>query len=143
MEFVLDVSKWRSGGTGSEKLGRGDTLLLNRQGYQCCVGQFLEQCGVPREHLKTVGTACSALRSTNKPPRSTRFFAREVGLWFDDTRIAVKLYGINDDSESPKNDIFGDLIVRTVRQKIKAIREILAKRGHTLRVVNLVETLSK
>ena len=53
-ELVLDYKIWRSGGPfhyHGEVVGEGDTQLLNEGGYMCCLGQFCEQAGVPRDSL--------------------------------------------------------------------------------------------
>lgn len=38
--YTIDESKWRSA-----SCGEGPTLLLNQQGYMCCLGQVMEQDG--------------------------------------------------------------------------------------------------
>jgi hypothetical protein len=42
-KLILDYSKWRSGGKGPNRVGKGDTLLLNDEGFMCCLGQFCKQ----------------------------------------------------------------------------------------------------
>lgn len=44
-KLVLDYSTWRCGGdtVNINKLGEGNTQLLNRQGFMCCLGQFSMQ----------------------------------------------------------------------------------------------------
>lgn len=51
MQFTLDVSKWRCGFESENKLGDGNTMLLNDEGYMCCLGQFSQQCGVLQDDL--------------------------------------------------------------------------------------------
>jgi hypothetical protein len=43
--FTIDRSKWFRGGKPE------DSRLLRDDGKQCCVGFYLEACGVPRKHL--------------------------------------------------------------------------------------------
>lgn len=54
-ELVLDYEIWRSGGPYNLKelniVGKGSTELLNKEGYMCCLGQFCQQAGVPRNDL--------------------------------------------------------------------------------------------
>lgn len=45
MEFTIDRSKWRCGSTGNYAKGLGETSLLNREGYMCCLGQISKQLG--------------------------------------------------------------------------------------------------
>lgn len=51
MKFVIDRKKWRCGQDGANSLGRGETKLLNAEGYMCCLGQICEQSGISREVL--------------------------------------------------------------------------------------------
>jgi len=39
-KLIIDRSKWRTGGNSSSEnmTGKGDTLLLNPQGFMCCLG---------------------------------------------------------------------------------------------------------
>lgn len=39
-KLILDYSKWRCGDNGENKLGDGNTALLNDKGFMCCLGQF-------------------------------------------------------------------------------------------------------
>lgn len=55
-KLVLDYKIWRSGGSGSHKVGRGNTLLLNNEGYQCCLGQFAKQFGCTNSEI--YGRSC-------------------------------------------------------------------------------------
>jgi hypothetical protein len=54
-QLIIDRSKWRTGGSISdpERLNKyGNTLLLNRQGYMCCLGFYCEQLGgIPKDKL--------------------------------------------------------------------------------------------
>lgn len=58
-KLILDYSKWRSGGSGgSYKIGKGNTSLLNDQGYMCCLGQFALQLGAEeKDVLNTLAPA--------------------------------------------------------------------------------------
>lgn len=38
MEITIDCSKWRTGRWFEEATGKGETLLLNKEGYMCCLG---------------------------------------------------------------------------------------------------------
>jgi len=42
-QITITRSKWRCGGDGKHKLGEGETLLKNEQGFMCCLGQWVEQ----------------------------------------------------------------------------------------------------
>ncbi len=52
-EVIIDRSKWRCGAERAYSLGdddeishgKGDTMLLNDEGYKCCLGFACEQLG--------------------------------------------------------------------------------------------------
>lgn len=66
LEFKLDLDKWICGkGQGFlspdsypviNSLGKGETSLLNPQGFMCCLGQFCTQHGVDLLPTTLVGT---------------------------------------------------------------------------------------
>ena len=47
MKFVIDRSRWKNA-----KHGLGTTLLLNSQGYMCCLGQVSKQLGASDEQIE-------------------------------------------------------------------------------------------
>lgn len=64
-KFVIDRSKWVCGwkdldsrqlkSTDSRsKYGRGKAKLLNKEGFQCCLGQISSQCGIEDDVLLDV-----------------------------------------------------------------------------------------
>ena len=46
MKFTIPRNKWRN-----SHHGKGTTLLLNREGYQCCLGFCAEQLGIEHKTL--------------------------------------------------------------------------------------------
>lgn len=53
-KIVIDRAKWRTGAKNPNvATGLGDTLLLNDQGYMCCLGFICKAAGVPDDRLKT------------------------------------------------------------------------------------------
>lgn len=53
----IDRSKWRTGGNwGKHRTGEGDTELLNKEGYMCCLGFRCNQLGVPKKDLLGVSS---------------------------------------------------------------------------------------
>jgi hypothetical protein len=40
-QLVIDRSKWRTGNDGEHQTGEGDTRLINKQGYMCCLGFYM------------------------------------------------------------------------------------------------------
>ena len=40
-QLIIDRSKWRTGNDGEHQTGEGDTRLINKQGYMCCLGFYM------------------------------------------------------------------------------------------------------
>lgn len=53
--LIIDRSKWRTGEGGLNETGKGDTMLLNKQGFMCCLGFRCNQMGIPKKHLLNKG----------------------------------------------------------------------------------------
>lgn len=126
MNYTLDLARWRCGRYGpfgTHSLGAGDTLMLNSSGYECCMGQFARQKGVPEEHLLNAAEPQSVAIRMGKI--YDRAFVRKPGRIYRHTALGFKLLEINDDPNA------------TIEQKIILIREALAKKGHTLTVLGL------
>ena len=48
-KFIIDRSKWRCGGhlgASENAVGEGETMLLNEEGFMCCLGQVAKQLGI-------------------------------------------------------------------------------------------------
>lgn len=54
--LIIDRSKWRSGDFSNNETGEGNTLLLNQEGYMCCLGFRCHQMGIPKENLINIGS---------------------------------------------------------------------------------------
>lgn len=60
--LIIDRSKWRTGGDHNffksiqSMTGKGDTQLLNDQGFMCCLGFRCHQMGVPKKELLNMAT---------------------------------------------------------------------------------------
>jgi hypothetical protein len=54
--LIINRAKWRTGQDGETETGKGDTQLLNKEGYMCCLGFRCQQMGVPRKLLLEEGT---------------------------------------------------------------------------------------
>ena len=46
IKVVINRSKWRTGGHSAVSTGVGDTLLLNAEGYMCCLGFCCKALGL-------------------------------------------------------------------------------------------------
>lgn len=54
--LIIDRSKWRTGEGSFSETGKGDTQLLNKQGFMCCLGFRCNQMGIPKKDLLNKGT---------------------------------------------------------------------------------------
>ncbi len=140
MEFVLDVSKWVCGifCEPESHMGDGPSQLLNEQGYQCCVGQFAEQCGTSRDKMLGRG----GILGTDKfdgdlTPLQTTIVHADYDGQIDRGPLHAWLYPINDDGEwSPDETGARRRLTRSIPEKIEEIRRLLGQAGHTLKVIN-------
>jgi len=51
-KFQIDRAKWRTGRYDRDDRRAGRTALLNAEGFQCCLGFYLESAGIGREVLR-------------------------------------------------------------------------------------------
>ena len=122
MEYILDVAKWRCGSQGPFMLGEGRTLMLNEEGYMCCLGQFAAQKGVGLDRLLDKGSPAYL-----KSMYDESFCIVPYGYHPDDTfntDLAASLMSVNDNDTT------------TPEEKIQIIRKKLEEHGHTLKVIN-------
>ncbi len=71
-------------------VGEGYTRLYNPEGYQCCVGQFSEQAGVPKEQLLNVSNPAKLVERGYVIKTLTTFI-------FDNNELTVDAVKINDE----------------------------------------------
>jgi hypothetical protein len=74
IKVVIDRSKWRTGHESRHCTGRGDTKLLNTEGYMCCLGFCCKasRVGVNRIQDRT------RPRSIIEPPQTTGYLPQRV-----------------------------------------------------------------
>jgi len=107
----ISRSKWRTGGGGRNKTGRGQTMLLNNEGYMCCLGFRCNQLGIPKKDLLDKMQP-SYLRGWEIPDLIT---TRQ-----DDSAFCGKAMEINDSPEL------------TAREREKQLIAHFAKKGTTV-----------
>lgn len=123
--YTLDCSTWRSGGEGKFTLGKGQTHLLNNEGYSCCLGQFALQVGVDKDLLLNVGCPDDVMTDQSYDEAFQVVLVEEgEDVERRDTLLALDLMRANDN---------GDL---TLDGRISRISELLEKYGHELVVIN-------
>ena len=125
-EYTLDISKWRSGGNGPNQLGKGETRLLNKHGYSCPLGQFALDAGVDPLILEGACVNPSDLSNVLGKVYDHNFAKLSNPAYsgrYENTRLAINIMRISDG------------IYTTYQQKIKKIRRVLEREGHTLKVI--------
>ena len=132
-DFVLDVSKWRCGGsicTSNLVIGEGDTKLLNEEGYMCCLGQFAEQAGFVKDLLMNVNYPDMILRYTDRESltESQKDYLDIFVVNGFMTKLSMELSQLNDAGISTYQDLV---------DKIESIKNLLTEHGYTLNVVNM------
>lgn len=110
--FYLSLSKWRCGEKGPNKIGDGSTMLLNQEGFMCCLGQGVKQFD-----------ASADIRGRFYPPSSgTKYplFVKDD----ESTIFSLDAVGINDDEDL------------TTEERVVALEFLLQGEGYRLMVVN-------
>ena len=114
-KLTLDYSKWRSGEDGPNKIGQGTTSLLNKEGFQCCLGMWCEQQGVDKSWLLDNG-------EPGEIEEPIPLF--NASPYYGNTTLSDDCIAIN------------DRISTTPEEKIQQLSERLAKEDIELEVIN-------
>ena len=132
--LTLDYAKWVHGNS-SEK--RGDSALLNDEGYQCCLGQFAQQAGVSRKDMKREdgpsALTCAITNLSTRPSEKTIKSRLRVGLraWPKSTKLTSRAITINDSYDT------------TIAKKVSKLRKLFASYGYTIKLKNFPKTVLK
>lgn len=118
MKFVIDTKKWRTGSEGSNKTGEGNTLLLNKEGFMCCLGMCLQQIGV--DDVDLFGELTPASVKSNLD--AMKIF-RNGFLFEPSNSFAKEAIRINDKEST------------TVDEKKEKLIELFAKNGHEIEFI--------
>jgi hypothetical protein len=94
-EFTISRSTWRSGDDGIHKHGNGLTLLQNKEGYCCCLGQIAKQIGFVEKDIAYRGEPC--LIPKLQPCILTRLDDYDDGDYYYNSKFSDELMAINDD----------------------------------------------
>lgn len=107
IKVVIDRGKWRTGSCGRDQTGKGDTALLNKEGYMCCLGFCMVASKVAKKNLLGVSAPGSCLIQDaidpNKARRSSgvRALTQKSSLTkFKNSIFAHNAMDINDSVES-------------------------------------------
>ncbi len=126
IKLILDYATWRCGKWGPFHLGEGNTCLRNREGFECCLGQFSPQMcptPLPKEDLFNKGT-----------PGSLNIFI--PGL----TKISPE-HGFIDNTELSNAAMYiNDSTVSTPDVKIEQLKVLFSAEGYEIEVINKPST---
>ena len=122
--FVLDFATWRSGkDSPANAVGKGETKLLNEQGYMCCLGQYCLQAGISRENILNKATPIIVRKEI---PLLNYSFKGEV--YMKGSMITTKFtdvaIGINDNPTT------------TPETKIEQLKKLFESKGVSFTVIN-------
>jgi len=121
----LYLNKWRCGSYSADhkcRMGKGVTDLLNLEGFQCCIGQFSSQFGIPDSELVGEPNPAMLAKSGKKLPEEyVKLFLADC--LSDNSKLTRELISINDDTSI------------TVEDKIKGIERILKENEIELEVI--------
>jgi len=108
MKFTIDRSKWRTGRYGvsdDEVPNIGPSQLLNEDGFMCCLGFYLEACGLHRDALFTQLDPSQVLESDAAEPEQIPAWLLnagdldETGGKVQSSDLCNSLISDNDDDE--------------------------------------------
>ena len=122
--FTIDCNTWRCGDNGKYKLGEGNTALLNKKGYMCCLGQVALQLDVHEADL--LGKGEPDQLDIDIELLTIRYNGDEEELSIiANSELSSDAMRINDSTES------------TVSQKMKELKELFNDNGYGLEFINI------
>lgn len=132
-KFVLDYSTWRSGGEeyddSDNVVGKGDTELLNEEGYMCCLGQLCLQLGLVEEDIRdytSPGTVAKYKEHTTEKLIPLLATSHRIDT---NSAFSLRAMEINDNSEF------------TIGKRIAHLKKLFVENGIEMEVINMPESL--
>lgn len=126
--FTLDYLKWKCGHGSSckhSKHGKGQTLLENCFGFQCCLGQFYCQLGA--KDIDGISTPVAYGKIDGSKYQNP--FISEISE--ENTDLSNDCIKINDD------------LLTTIATKVNLLKERLKQDGFILRLKNFPQYILK
>lgn len=120
--LTLNYATWRSGKDGENAVGIGRTLLLNQEGYMCCLGQWCLQAGLSVNDIQDIGL-----------PESMEATARTTLLKHEDFG---KLLGQRGNTFLERAITINDTRTTTAREKMKQLKQLCKGNNITLKIIN-------
>ena len=121
--FTIDCNTWRCGDNGKYKLGEGNTVLLNDEGFMCCLGQVALQLDVHEADL--LGKGEPDQLDIDIELLTIRYNGDEEEFIIANSVLSLDAMRINDSTES------------TVSQKMKDLKELFNDKGYDLEFINI------
>jgi hypothetical protein len=113
-EITIVRSKWRTGDSGENATGKGETRLVNKNGYKCCLGFIACEF---RPHNKKIVDYCY--------PNECDFDIPDLKtLGGNDSSLTNSAVAINDDMDT------------TVKQKEVALKKLFKDSCYKLKFVD-------
>ena len=107
--LVINRAKWRTGDYSHNETGKGETSLLNKEGFMCCLGFRCNQMGIPKKELLNIGVPAMLSDKFDIPDL--------INTLGNDSEFANEAMSINDDSST------------TPKEKEKLITNHFAKKN--------------
>jgi len=127
-KFTINRSIWRCG-TLSDDLnkrhGEGETQLLNREGFMCCLGQVCEQAGVPKDRLKCI----------EYPRNLANNFKEEIEFLIEPSSMQIYSNGFSNSELAAAAVSINDNPKITLEKREKALVELFADAGYELEFI--------
>jgi len=118
MKFTIDYETWRCGSDGPNKHGEGSTMLLNGDGYMCCLGQIELQLGATEEIV-----------ARNYSPAEVGLDNILVERNYQGSRVCSAVaFGAMEINDDPGT---------TPTEKMELLKALFAEHGHEIEFVNV------
>ena len=102
MLFTINRATWRCGDEGVNKHGTGSSLLLNADGFMCCLGQMSSELGCPHAALLRIGTP-ETIFNVQPSEEVEKLLPKFKGVFLDvegnDSELTNQAMRINDNIE--------------------------------------------
>ena len=102
-KIIIDRKIWLH---GEKDLPTGSWLHRSLDGKMCCVGIYLNQCGVSKKDLLDRSDATSLVEVGTKLPKQAEWLTNTVrhpsGIYIDNTKDAGHLMTVNDTTANEK-----------------------------------------
>lgn len=124
MEFIINEEKWRTGGFGKKKTGKGPTQLINKEGFQCCLGFCLLQLEIPKKLLMGQTSPDEIFFPLDEDEqmdiKDNPFAVQKYPMDWRNTVLTSEAIDINDDTST------------TIQEKKKLLKFLFKEHGHNI-----------